>query len=100
MKSQQRAPGAMQLEHSDADCEIRDQRRNEFHETCVMMMCFAPASSMDFAIDSAKLTFTNAIMFPPRPPPLSFAPNAPALRAAETSLSSSGDETVISCRRL
>src|SRR5688572_24320762 len=100
MESQQRTPGTMQLEHSDANSKIHKQGRNGFHETWVMMTCFAPASRMDFATDSAKLPFTSAIMFPPRPPPLSFAPKAPLLRAVETSRSSSGDETVISCRRL
>src|SRR3972149_780274 len=99
MKCQQRTPRAMKPQQSDTDCKIRQGQRDPFHETWVMIVFRAPASFKDSETDSASSGLTKAIMLPPRPPPDIFAPVAPASRAASTSRSNSGEETVSFCRR-
>lgn len=57
--------------------------------------CFNRANS----IDCVFCVGARAIMLPPRPPPESFAPTAPAVSAAEMSLSNFGLLTVNCSRR-
>src|SRR5687767_11591589 len=98
MKPDERQEGVLKPEHPDRHCQVGQYRREPFHTTCVMIVCFAPASFKEPETIPACSGSTNAIMLPPRPPPLSFAPNAPARRATSTSISNSGDDTVICCR--
>src|SRR5450759_1039876 len=71
-------------------------RPRPYSPTGVTMTLTAPASRSASATGPAVSALTRAIMFPPRPPPESFAPPAPAERAAATRRSSCGQETPIS----
>ena len=51
------------------------------HWTVVIIVDLAPTVRRALAMISARSGLTSAIMLPPRPPPLSLAPSAPALRA-------------------
>src|SRR5215208_1305550 len=100
MESKQCNPPIMKPEQSDANRQVGQDWREPFHSTCVMMVFFAPASFKADAIVSAVSGSTRAIMLPPRPPPLNLAPSAPAFRAASTSWSKPGEETVSFCNRV
>src|SRR5450432_1201132 len=91
---------------------IRDQRTAQFNEceghqllsnmvlsrvalfNIVVQVRTAPAAPSASETKSAESGSTRAIMFPPRPPPESFAPSAPASRAAPTRSFNSGEDTV------
>src|SRR5215510_11100305 len=98
MESQQSPPRIMKIKKTDPHCKVHESGSDPLHEISVIMVRVAPADMSASAIAETVSVSTSAIILPPRPPPLIFAPSAPALRAAVTRVSNSGDETVISCK--